>query len=106
MFLGYVSYFCLHLCLLFSLDVEYFQRLFLLDLHIKHFQSLSFDQLGIWLARRWVKCQGMKAEAKESLQSLGIPTATLREQWAQQVSAQTKPAPRMFIFLYYTVLMS
>lgn len=37
----------------------------------------------------------MKSVAEESLRAVDIPLVTLRDQWSQQVAAQTKPAPRM-----------
>ncbi|KZP02115.1 hypothetical protein FIBSPDRAFT_906147, partial [Athelia psychrophila] len=72
----------------------YYQRLFTLDLYTKHLEHNSRLQLGSWLARRWQKCQTMKATAWDALQECSVPIETLREQWALQTKSQTAPMPR------------
>ena len=58
------------------------------------------EGLGHWLRRRWYHCQSKKAVAETELQELGIPEHQLRSEWAAQVVEQTKPAPRMFHFVF------
>ncbi|KAF7965549.1 hypothetical protein HWV62_42898 [Athelia sp. TMB] len=72
----------------------YYQRLFILDLHIKYLDSKSREDLALWLVRRWKKCRVMKENSLASVVRSGIPRDVLREQWAAQVAAQTQPAPR------------
>lgn len=55
--------------------------------------------MGNWLRRRWYHCQTKKMAAEAVLEDLGIPEETLRSEWAAQVQAQTKPAPRMSSFI-------
>ena len=49
--------------------------------------------LGSWLLRRWEHCLSLKMEIQKQLDRLGIGLDTLREQWHDQVIAQTKLAP-------------
>ncbi|KZP21347.1 hypothetical protein FIBSPDRAFT_718402, partial [Athelia psychrophila] len=72
----------------------YYQRLFILDLHITYLETSSRDQLGLWLARRWKKCILTKSKALEGVRQCGVSQDVLREQWRLQVAAQTRPAPR------------
>jgi hypothetical protein len=50
------------------------------------------------LGRKWFQCQDRKRDAAAALNDLKIPESALREQWNQQVQAQTKPAPRASIY--------
>jgi hypothetical protein len=79
--------------------LQYFQRLFLLDLQIQHLDNKSLEHLGHWLRRRWYHCQRKKADASAELKRLAIPEQELRSEWAAQVREQTKPAPRGYLFL-------
>ncbi|KZP02004.1 hypothetical protein FIBSPDRAFT_718268, partial [Athelia psychrophila] len=72
----------------------HYQRLFILDLHIKYLECSSQDQLGSWLARRWRKSVLSKSTALAAVKESHIPQDVLREQWRLQVLAQTRPAPR------------
>ncbi|KAF7964775.1 hypothetical protein HWV62_3126 [Athelia sp. TMB] len=72
----------------------YFQRLYTLDLHIKFLTSQAHATSGEWLARRWKMCHKRKVEAEKGLRKSGKALPFLREQWALQVTAQTKPMPR------------
>ena len=75
---------------------QYFQRLFLLDLQIKHLDQKSLESLGNWLRRRWFYCQEKKHVASAELEQLDVPMVQLRSEWAAQLKEQTKPAPRTF----------
>jgi hypothetical protein len=77
--------------------MQYFQRLFVLDLQIKHLDNKSLERLGHWLHRRWYHCQRKKADAIAELNRLSIPEDELRSEWAAQVREQTKPAPSKFL---------
>ncbi|KZP06311.1 hypothetical protein FIBSPDRAFT_914718 [Athelia psychrophila] len=72
----------------------YYQRLFILDLHITHLEKSSRDQLGLWLARRWKKSVVTQDRARAGVQQCGVSQDVLREQWQLQVASQTRPAPR------------
>lgn len=76
--------------------IQYFQRLFVLDLHIKYLETSSRAQLGLWLARRWKKCVLARATAQSAVDDSGFSVDILRAQWSLQVDVQTAPAPRKF----------
>ena len=84
--------------------MQYFQRLFVLDLQIKHLDNKSLERLGHWLRRRWYHCQQKKADAIAELNRLGIPEEELRSEWAAQVHEQTQPAPSKFLSPFPHVL--
>lgn len=71
----------------------------MLDTQIKHLDDLSLEGLGHWLRRRWFHCNAKKLKAIAQLEILAQPEGLLRAQWALQVADQTKPAPRMYIFV-------
>lgn len=73
---------------------QYYQRLFLLDLHIKYLEDKSTECLGEWLSRRWKACAAKKKIAIAGLAKAQQESEYLRTQWALQVVAQTRPAPR------------
>jgi hypothetical protein len=62
---------------------------------VRHLAVVSLGGLGDWLARKWYDCQDRKRDAEAVLADLGISVNELREQWRQQVTAQTKPLPRL-----------
>lgn len=64
-----------------------------LDEQIKHLDRQSLRYLGHWLARRWAHTQERKTNAMTALAFSGVDIGTLREQWAAQVHAQTRPLP-------------
>lgn len=55
---------------------------------------MSLLRLGEWIRRRRAHCVQKRAEATEALRECGKSKLLLREQWALQVVAQTKPLPR------------
>ena len=75
----------------------YYNRLYTLDTQVKHLDKKSLLNLGDWLRRKWVSMNTRKLEALgvlEELADLSITEDTLREEWAAQLVAQTKPMPR------------
>ncbi|KIJ06706.1 hypothetical protein PAXINDRAFT_28170, partial [Paxillus involutus ATCC 200175] len=63
----------------------YHQRLFVLDLQVRHLDAKSCLGYGNWLARRWSNCQSRKRQVISRLGSYGILEETLRSEWAAQV---------------------
>jgi hypothetical protein len=70
-----------------------------LDTQVKYLDNKSLESLGDWISRKWYRCQEKQKSAEDVLGQLGISTAMLREQWDEQVKAQTKPAPRRLLSL-------
>ncbi|PPQ85586.1 hypothetical protein CVT26_012097, partial [Gymnopilus dilepis] len=63
----------------------------------KQLDNISLIGLGHWLQRKWNLTQDRKAAAAGALHSLyqkGLMESTLRQEWADQVKAQTMPLPR------------
>lgn len=77
-----------------SFIMQYYQRLFVLDLQIKYLEDKSTECLGDWLLRRWKACAAKKKIAVAGLKKAEQQSQYLRDQWALQVEAQTRPAPR------------
>ncbi|KAG6818511.1 hypothetical protein H0H93_004399, partial [Arthromyces matolae] len=72
----------------------HFQRLFSLDRQVEYLNGKSLDDLGVWLKRKWLKCQAKKSEAKEILGRVDLTMEDLEGEWALQVAAQTQPLKR------------
>ncbi|KAJ7078523.1 hypothetical protein C8R43DRAFT_1143381 [Mycena crocata] len=72
----------------------YHNRLYTLDAQIEHADEASMMRLGEWIRRRHFHTAKKRAAANAALQEAGKPLTVLREQWALQVVAQTKPLPR------------
>ncbi|KAG6822112.1 hypothetical protein H0H92_015217, partial [Tricholoma furcatifolium] len=72
----------------------YHQRLYTLDRQVDHAQSQIVDNLGLWLIRRTLHTEKKFEDANVILQRCGYSKEYLREQWMDQVKAQTKPLPR------------
>ncbi|KAJ7687025.1 hypothetical protein B0H17DRAFT_1203874 [Mycena rosella] len=68
----------------------YHNRLYTLDLQIKHADEASLANLGEWIRRRRLHSIKKRAEATQALQDCGKPLSLLRRQWALQVKTQTK----------------
>ncbi|KAG6807169.1 hypothetical protein H0H92_008557 [Tricholoma furcatifolium] len=75
-------------------DFKYHQRLYTLDRQILHARTDIHLRLGQWLARRYAHAQAKRAAAELALQQCGQTETFLRDQWAKQVEAQTKPLPK------------
>ncbi|KAJ7441391.1 hypothetical protein B0H11DRAFT_1749809 [Mycena galericulata] len=72
----------------------YHLRLYTIDSQIEHADKMSLGRLASWILRRTAHCEGKLREAVAELQACGIPEAVLREEWAKQVTTQTKPLAR------------
>ncbi|KIJ21117.1 hypothetical protein PAXINDRAFT_6891 [Paxillus involutus ATCC 200175] len=72
----------------------YHQRLFVLDNQVRHLDKKSLLGFGQWLVKKWDACQRKKEVAKEALRELDVDLNTLRQEWAAQVTHQTKPLPK------------
>ncbi|KAJ7116162.1 hypothetical protein C8R43DRAFT_1091280 [Mycena crocata] len=72
----------------------YHNRLYTLDAQIEHADEASLMRLGEWIRRRHLHTARKRTEAQAALREAGKPLPLLREQWAVQVAAQTKPLPR------------
>ncbi|KAJ3474207.1 hypothetical protein NLI96_g12591 [Meripilus lineatus] len=72
----------------------YHQRLLVLDEQVKYLDTKSLLGLGMWLNRRWQRCESMKREAEDHLLRDGVDMEVLKAEWEAQVRTQTKPAPR------------
>ncbi|KAJ7071743.1 hypothetical protein B0H15DRAFT_793346 [Mycena belliarum] len=69
-------------------------RLYTLDLQIEHADDGSLSRLAEWIRRRHFHSVDKRKEAHKLLVESGKSMRLLREQWALQVAAQTKPLPR------------
>ncbi|KAJ7432427.1 hypothetical protein B0H11DRAFT_2165331 [Mycena galericulata] len=72
----------------------YHLRLYTIDSQIEHADKMSLGRLASWILRQTAHCEGKLREAVAELQACGIPEAVLREEWAKQVTTQTKPLAR------------
>ncbi|PPQ72968.1 hypothetical protein CVT26_014513 [Gymnopilus dilepis] len=75
----------------------YYTRLYAINTKVRQLDNISLLGLGHWLQRKWGLTQERKHAAVTALQSLyqrGITEDCIREEWAKQVKAQTKPLPR------------
>lgn len=84
------------------MSFQHHQRRLVLDEQVKYLDERSLHSLGLWLSRRWDRCQALKNEATEGLSEIPIDIGVLREEWKSQVATQTKPAPSKS--LSYSVL--
>ena len=65
-----------------------------IDTQVKFLDEKSLQNLGVWLCRKWIQCQALKATAEAALLLLNLDEDMLRREWSAQVKAQTKPSPR------------
>ncbi|PPR00336.1 hypothetical protein CVT26_009746, partial [Gymnopilus dilepis] len=75
----------------------YHTRIYTIDTKVKHLDSSSLLGMGKWLQRKWTAMSERKTEAKKILSSVykaGFSEESLRREWADQVTQQTKPLPR------------
>ncbi|KAK6967060.1 hypothetical protein R3P38DRAFT_2589614 [Favolaschia claudopus] len=72
----------------------YHNRLYTLDAQITHNDEAALFRLGKLFRRHHQQTITKRAEATKKLQDCGKPEAELREQYALQIRAQTKPLPR------------
>ncbi|KAK6972164.1 hypothetical protein R3P38DRAFT_3207371 [Favolaschia claudopus] len=72
----------------------YYNRLYTLDAQITHNDEQNLFRAGEWLLRRYRRCMKKRREAAEKLRLSGKSPTELREQFALQVKAQTKPLAR------------
>ncbi|KAG1776275.1 hypothetical protein EV702DRAFT_1179920 [Suillus placidus] len=78
-----------------SLRVSGFhQRLFVLNVQIRHLDTKSIQGYGHWLHQRWLHCQIKKNAALDGLLDLGINEDILRAEWKAQIAHQMRPIPR------------
>ena len=63
-------------------------------MQVQYLDKRLLTGLAQWLKRRWQYCQEKKHKAMAEIESSGISREVLEEQWARQVSEQTKPIPR------------
>ncbi|KAG1809896.1 uncharacterized protein HD556DRAFT_1428135 [Suillus plorans] len=77
-----------------SLRVSGFhQRLFVLDVQIRHLDTKSIQGYGHWLHRRWLHCQIKKNAALDGLLDLDVNKDILHAEWKVQIAHQTRPVP-------------
>ena len=75
----------------------YYNRIYTLDTQVKHLDTKSMLDLGLWLRRKWNNMANRMLEAKEVLDELldiGITREHLESQWIEQIHEQTKPLKR------------
>ncbi|EIW73908.1 hypothetical protein CONPUDRAFT_160580 [Coniophora puteana RWD-64-598 SS2] len=70
------------------------RRRFVLDNQVRFLDNKHTHGYGLWLRNKWWACQERKNKAKAAWSACGASEDTLREEWAAQSSAQTKPLPR------------
>ncbi|KAF9231221.1 hypothetical protein BU15DRAFT_82679 [Melanogaster broomeanus] len=64
------------------------------DNQVRHLDEKSLFGFGQWLVKKWDICQQKKEVAKDVLKELDVDLDTLRQEWAAQVTHQTKPLPK------------
>ncbi|KIJ59164.1 hypothetical protein HYDPIDRAFT_64446, partial [Hydnomerulius pinastri MD-312] len=69
------------------------QRMFVLNMQVRHLDRKSIATLGQWLLRRWKGCQSCKELVERALGAIGVDEEVLQAEWKAQVQHQTKPAP-------------
>lgn len=57
----------------------------------------SLGSLGHWLHRRAIRAATRLEDAKHKLEDCGVAIADLRQSWDEQVKAQSKPLPSMYV---------
>lgn len=62
-----------------------------------HMDDISMQHIGTWLINHLVRAVTRQGEAQERVDACGLSLVTLRLSWADQVAAQAKPLPGMFI---------
>ncbi|KAG1856152.1 hypothetical protein F4604DRAFT_1932009 [Suillus subluteus] len=70
------------------------QRLFVLDVQIRHLDTKSIQGYGHWLHRRWLHCQIKNNAALDGLLDLDVNEDIIRAEWKAQIAHQTRPVPR------------
>ncbi|KAJ3761312.1 hypothetical protein EV360DRAFT_38080, partial [Lentinula raphanica] len=68
-------------------------RLYTLDSQVNHAASESLIHMGKWLSRKWQNAKVKHREADAEVKAAGHTISLLRDQWKNQVAAQTKPLP-------------
>ncbi|KAJ3793185.1 hypothetical protein GGU11DRAFT_692266 [Lentinula aff. detonsa] len=69
-------------------------RLYTLDSQVQHLDNEGLMGLGKWIARKWHSAEVKRAEGDRDVKESEESPDFLRQQWAAQVAAQTKPPPR------------
>ncbi|KAJ3732470.1 hypothetical protein DFJ43DRAFT_1154503 [Lentinula guzmanii] len=69
-------------------------RLYTLDSQVQHLDNEGLMGLGKWIARKWHSAEVKRAEGDKDVKESEESPDFLRQQWAAQVAAQTKPPPR------------
>ncbi|KIJ10415.1 hypothetical protein PAXINDRAFT_16570 [Paxillus involutus ATCC 200175] len=72
----------------------YHQRLFVLNMQVRHLDTKSLTGFALWLSRRWASCRAQKRGVDRGLRDCGCDVGQLRAQWVAQVEHQTRPSPR------------
>ncbi|KAJ7149089.1 hypothetical protein C8R43DRAFT_1128849 [Mycena crocata] len=70
---------------------SYHHRLYTLDTQVKHADEANLFKLAEWIRRRTLHSANKRVQAEAELRRCGHSREFLREQWKQQVKAQTKP---------------
>ncbi|KAJ7182224.1 hypothetical protein C8R43DRAFT_1115874 [Mycena crocata] len=73
---------------------SYHHRLYTLDTQVKHADEANLFKLAEWIRRRTLHSANKRVQAEAELRRCGHSREFLREQWKQQVKAQTKPLAR------------
>ncbi|KAL0568779.1 hypothetical protein V5O48_013194, partial [Marasmius crinis-equi] len=74
--------------------LRYHQRVYTLDIQVRHSEEESLTTLAQWLVRKRSNAYSREWQANEELRKCGVNEEVLKEQWAEQVKSQTKPLPK------------
>ncbi|KAG6915516.1 hypothetical protein DXG01_011112 [Tephrocybe rancida] len=77
-----------------ALMALYHQCLYTLDRQVQHARGDIIEKLGHWLVQRTRQALSKRTAAESMLASCGQSERFLRDEWALQVAAQTKPLPQ------------
>ncbi|KAJ3978579.1 hypothetical protein F5890DRAFT_1422496, partial [Lentinula detonsa] len=72
----------------------YYARMYHLDSQLNFANEEGLHMLGAWLRRKLIACEQKYKEAEHALKACGFSEDLLRQEWAAQIEAQTRPLPR------------
>ncbi|EIN06862.1 hypothetical protein PUNSTDRAFT_72710 [Punctularia strigosozonata HHB-11173 SS5] len=76
------------------IDHLFYQRMYVLDAQVQHASRIQRRNLGNWLAKKYYACRVRMSDAKHGLEECAIALEILRNEFASQTKAQTRPLQR------------
>jgi hypothetical protein len=79
--------------------LQYYRRLFCLDIQVQHNMSYNLMGIGQWLSRKGEVLTSRMFHARQQVAKSQTPVWILRREWASQIASQTKPQPSMSCYV-------